>query len=91
MAKIKVLTKDGRVVTMSEAALKIAERHFGVTRLRETPSTPIELKKMEKIQIIKAVEAPVAKKEPGVIKVEETVHKAVRKPVSKSKPATKKK
>lgn len=54
--KTDVLTKNGTTVRMNDAALRIAEKHFGVTRQRgfakEVPPEILQLPK--RIDIIKA-------------------------------------
>jgi len=54
--KISVFTEDGKIVSMGENALRIAEKHFGVTRVRpNVKEKPIEVLKLPpKIEIIKA-------------------------------------
>jgi hypothetical protein len=50
-----VTTRTGTQVRMNDAALKMAERHFGVTRNRpRSVQIPPEILKMPKIDIIKA-------------------------------------
>ena len=50
-----VTTRNGTQVRMNDAALKMAERHFGITRTHLHGITiPTELLKMPKIDIIKA-------------------------------------
>jgi hypothetical protein len=50
-----VTTRTGTQVRMNDAALKMAERHFGVTRNRpRSVQIPPEILKMPKIEIIKA-------------------------------------
>lgn len=51
-----VTTKEGRQVRMNEAALKMAEKHFGVIRSKTVlKETPIELLKVKKEEIIKGI------------------------------------
>lgn len=54
--KTEVLTRNGTTVRMNDAALRIAEKHFGVTRQRgyakEVPPEILQLPK--RIDIIKA-------------------------------------
>jgi len=65
MAKYTVVNKRGAKVRMNDAALRIAERHFGVNRSRPTTKeVPVELLKLPtKIEIIKAqpIPPPIAK------------------------------
>lgn len=80
MDKQLVTTKKGAQVRMNEVALKMAERHFGLNRhdssIREVP---IELLKMPKVDITRAVklepvrvtEVSVLKEEPEKMTVEE--------------------
>jgi len=63
---IKARNKNGMEVRLSEVALRIAERHFGITRDRPiVKEVPLELLKLpKKIDIIKtevpkAVETPI--------------------------------
>jgi hypothetical protein len=67
--KTTVMTKNGTSVRMNDAALKIAERHFGVTRqhgfAREVPPEILQLPK--RIDIIKAV----VKVQPPTVEVDE--------------------
>jgi hypothetical protein len=55
MEKKLVTTKRGSQVRMNEAAQKMAEKHFGLNRHQATKEIPIELLKMPKIDITKAV------------------------------------
>jgi hypothetical protein len=56
MEKKLVTTKKGVQVRMNDAALKMAEKHFGLSRHSPTAKeVPIELLKMPKIDITKAV------------------------------------
>ena len=53
MAKIIVRNKRGQLIRMNEAALAIAELHFGVTR--DTPvkhETPIEILKFREAPVV---------------------------------------
>jgi hypothetical protein len=55
MAKDFVIVK-GKVVRMTDAAYKIASKHFGATKNRPMEKyTPVELLKMPKLPIIPAV------------------------------------
>lgn len=59
-----VLTENGTEVRMNDAALRIAERHFGVNRIRQSiREVPIEVLRMPKVEITKAVPKPEAPKE----------------------------
>lgn len=60
MAKNIVINKHGAKIRMNDAALRIAEKHFGINRSRPTTKeTPIELLKLPKrIDIIKAIPLP---------------------------------
>ena len=50
-----VLTRNGTTVRMNDAALKMAEKHFGVNKQRlVTREVPPEILKLQKIDIIKA-------------------------------------
>ena len=82
--RIPVTTKDGTRVLMNEAALRIAEKHFGVMRTKVvTKETPIELLKIRKEEIIKGVpplETPIPVE---TAKVDELLKAEVKKPVRK--------
>jgi hypothetical protein len=53
--KHNVLTRNGTVVRMNDAALKMAQKHFGVNKQRMvTHEVPPEILKLQKIDIIKA-------------------------------------
>jgi len=63
MAKDFVIIK-GRVVKMTDAAYKIAEKHFGATKNRPAQQhVPMELLKMPKLPIIPADKVVVSKLE----------------------------
>jgi hypothetical protein len=104
MEKKLVTTKNGAQVRMNEVALKMAEKHFGLSRHSPTTrETPIELLKMPKVDITKAVKLEpvkvaevikvpevVLKKVPEVVEVPEVTDEVtVEKPVKK--PVTRKK
>lgn len=86
-----VINKRGAKVRMNEAALKIAEKHFGVNRARAiTKEVPPELLNLpSKIEIIKAKPIPEPVAKAPVIEIqkneetEEVVKKATRKRVRK--------
>jgi len=81
--KISVFTEDGKIISLGENALRIAEKHFGVTRVRpNVKEKPIELLKLPpKIEIIKAKPAEI--KSPVVEIPKTTVVETINPPVAK--------
>lgn len=74
--KVEVRTKRGAIVRMSEVALRIAQKHFGINQPRPaTKEVPIELlilpKKKEIIAAIEKTDGPVELPvtEPPAVKV----------------------
>ena len=97
MEKKLVTTKKGVQVRMNDVAQKMAEKHFGLGRHSPmTRETPIELLKMPKVDITKAVklepikmveishftEVPEVYKVPNEVPVDKT---SVKKPVTRKK------
>ena len=77
MQKDKVLVK-GRIVKMSDAAFKIASKHFGARRNKPEEDYPAELKKVPRLDIVSALktvtkteEKPVEEVKPPEVKLEE--------------------
>lgn len=64
--KIDAVTKDGTHIRMNEAAFKIAEKYFGVSRsLPAIKETPVELLKLpKKVEVIKAAPKETTEKVP---------------------------
>ena len=95
LEKHNVLNKRGVEVRMNDAALRMAEKYFGVNRIkpviRQVPTEVLNLPK--RIDIIKAVEVktvspPVEEPKPVVEKVvepEAQQKRVVRKPIRKKK------
>jgi hypothetical protein len=63
ITKKVVLNKHGQRIRMNEAALRIAEAHFGINQPSvKTKEVPIELLRLpKKIEIIKAIDKPIEK------------------------------